>query len=407
MSINQELYALAGDLREAEHIPLYSADIGQIGNKCKGLLLRRDEVGTFPEPREVDVAFHEGKYFAEAISAPGNQTTYPYMLMKKVGALNRQSGEIVAVDEESTQLVGATKWDLMKVDQRVGNYYVTMRRDDGKSVSLLGPFLRHVDALLRVQSARNHVIDSIAGATWFSFGTARVDAEKMAPAGKLNGVLLSEVERHSLLSPLTPDANCIKIYGTVSAAMREAYDNLVALGVSKHYFTPKGAREYADEAMLGTLSISQLESGAHDLLQAGATLRSEYMKMQSVVNGLVSELSAQIAKMNDSITDPDFHHKPLPDFLVLEASLEGLEVKSKDSRSQFKIVIRKSLEQPQEGETRYVAGAVDGDLAGSLSSRPCTLVEAVCWASNVLHAQGDSWKPERQTGHETPAFRMK
>lgn len=401
--MSHETYILAGDLRVATVIPVYSSDVGDVGESAKGVVLRRDEVGSFTEPRELPVERHEGRCFIEAISAPGNQSTYPYMLMREVGWIDRSTGEFKSV--APGELIGATKWDLMTFDQRPGGYFVTMRRDDGKSVALLGPFIRHIDALLRIQAAKNYVVDTVEGATWFHYGTSRVDGSMpSAPAGKLNGLLLSNDEKGRLLSPVAPDANYVKIYGTMSASMRDAYDNLVSLGVNKHFFTPKGAREYADEAMRGNLSTHQIEHGSTDLLQAAEVLRGEFLKMDAVVKGLVNSLSAQIAKMNESISDPDFHHKPLPDYLMLEASLDGLVVKSKDSRATCSVLIEQV--GARDGEPEYVATQLLNGQVSSSKSRACTLVDAVCWASNVLHDHGDTWKPERQ-GHEAPAFRFK
>ncbi len=86
---------------------------------------------------------------------------------------------------------------LQEPDPRPGRYYVTVR--DGKQVGyLLGPFARHVDALVCVDTARKLAIAGDPKAHFYGFGTARLAddvAEADAPVGVFNEALGDEEVR--------------------------------------------------------------------------------------------------------------------------------------------------------------------------------------------------------------------
>jgi hypothetical protein len=53
-----------------------------------------------------------------------------------------------------------------------GRYYVTVRRDDGDSRALAGPFAEHDEALAWVSRATDAAHKRDTRAAWYSFGTA-------------------------------------------------------------------------------------------------------------------------------------------------------------------------------------------------------------------------------------------
>lgn len=61
-------------------------------------------------------------------------------------------------------------------DTKPGNYYVSVRRDNGDAVCLAGPFVDdHPAALAMVAAARRVACDIDPRAHWYSFGTLRTD----------------------------------------------------------------------------------------------------------------------------------------------------------------------------------------------------------------------------------------
>ncbi len=71
-------------------------------------------------------------------------------------------------------------------DAKPGNYYVTVRRDNGDAVFLAGPFRdNHRAALAMVDQARRVAQDLDPRAAWYGFGTARTAYSYDRP-GKLN-----------------------------------------------------------------------------------------------------------------------------------------------------------------------------------------------------------------------------
>lgn len=140
-----------------------------------------------------------GLSYFDAISAPGNQTRYTYLLLREVAVVNRATSEVTP--SATGRLVGMTQWDRMEVDQRPGLYYVNIMKngDRGPSAQLLGPFDRHLDALLRTHQVSRHVQDHYTDAVWCTYGTVRLDCDAAdAPRGKLNAVFLSAQEQARL-----------------------------------------------------------------------------------------------------------------------------------------------------------------------------------------------------------------
>lgn len=74
-------------------------------------------------------------------------------------------------------------------DIQLGNYYVSVRRDDGMHGLLLGPFRNdHARALAAVPAARAKAEEVDPRAHWYAFGTCRLAADFVTP-GVLNHLL--------------------------------------------------------------------------------------------------------------------------------------------------------------------------------------------------------------------------
>lgn len=76
-------------------------------------------------------------------------------------------------------------------DTKPGNYYVTVKKDNGDFRFLLGPFENdHQAALNAVEGARKMAGEIDPRADWYFYGTARLDlsqpGEPAAPVGILN-----------------------------------------------------------------------------------------------------------------------------------------------------------------------------------------------------------------------------
>lgn len=196
------LYAFWDDLARAPVVPLYAPAAmpatGQVGN----VLLRRDEVGEFDSGPVAVIDGGDGARYVTARSAPGNQTTYTYMLLQEVGAVDRHSWGY-AVRDGDRPLVGLTQWDRYEVDPAPGLFYAAVhgatesRNGKPKNTALLlGPFEHHIEALMNVQCAKSEGLsryDALTRQLMSSFGTVRLDVPvEQAPRGKLNAELLSE-----------------------------------------------------------------------------------------------------------------------------------------------------------------------------------------------------------------------
>lgn len=193
------LFAIGGELRSAQRVPIYEPVRFATNAEAATAILRRDDMADFQGPVSKAVCTDTGLSFFEGISAPGNRSTYTYMLMREVGVMDRAQRRVVP--SETGQLIGMTKWDRMEIDQQPGLYYVNARKDGdrAKNALLLGPFEHHLDALLRTQQVSDHVAAQYTEGVWYSFGTARLDvAPEDAPRGKLNDMLLNEEERLAL-----------------------------------------------------------------------------------------------------------------------------------------------------------------------------------------------------------------
>lgn len=201
------LFAIGDELRLADRVPLYAPVRFATNEDCWGAVLRRGGLDDFYGPISKAVRTDDGLSFFDGISAPGNKTTYTYMLMREVGVLDRANGQFIPSEEK--QLIGMTKWDRTEVDQRPGLYYVNAQKDGEteKNALLLGPFPSHIDALLKVRAASTHVANQNPDGVWLSYGTVKVDmAADEAPRGRLNEALLSEQERALLPGTQHPPA---------------------------------------------------------------------------------------------------------------------------------------------------------------------------------------------------------
>lgn len=78
-------------------------------------------------------------------------------------------------------------FDMPRIDTRPGLYYVTMLRDDGTYLPLLGPLDGHQEALDRVRICSLYAAQLDSRATWCAFGTCRV--ELGAPGAVMEGLL--------------------------------------------------------------------------------------------------------------------------------------------------------------------------------------------------------------------------
>jgi hypothetical protein len=75
-------------------------------------------------------------------------------------------------------------------DTKPGNYYVSVRRDDGDFRCLVGPFRDdHGAALALVDKARKIAEDFDPKAIWYSYGTLRTEYDYDKP-GILNAQVL-------------------------------------------------------------------------------------------------------------------------------------------------------------------------------------------------------------------------
>jgi hypothetical protein len=74
-------------------------------------------------------------------------------------------------------------------DPRPGDYFVTVRRDDGESRFLLGPFDEHVKALKRVEEVRRYACTIDPRAPFYAFGTCRMGRRESTREGIFNSSL--------------------------------------------------------------------------------------------------------------------------------------------------------------------------------------------------------------------------
>lgn len=193
------LYAFHSDLRDGDCIALYRPATADEAHSVAVTILRD---GIRPFAAEAgSIRQADGKCYAEADSAPGNQSTYTYMLLRQVATFNRATGRI---DQASSDdVVGMTAHDRFEVDLAPGLYYVSARNDSGGAALLLGPYAHHLQALTMVGRASSYLVARSPEAIWLHYGTARRDdAVEDAPQGKLNAVVLSDEEKAALVQPL-------------------------------------------------------------------------------------------------------------------------------------------------------------------------------------------------------------
>lgn len=193
------LFCMGNELDGGPSVVLYAPVRFATDEELRSATLRRTGVAEFRGlPANIQRAESGLSYF-DAISAPGNQTRYTYLLLREVAVVDRATAGVTPI--ANGRLVGMTQWDRMDVDQRPGLYYVNIMKNDarGPSAQLLGPFERHLDALLRTHQVSRHVQDCYSDAVWCSYGTVRLDCDAAdAPRGKLNAVFLSAEEQARL-----------------------------------------------------------------------------------------------------------------------------------------------------------------------------------------------------------------
>ena len=198
-SASSVLYAIGGAVLRDKTITLYEPIRLEPGEThAEYVTLVRDGLQPFDVGRS-KVTEREGRCFIEALSAPGNQLTYTYMLMRPVAEVDRETCSIRQLPL-ATAIAGITHWDRYEVDQQPGRYFTTMRNDNGQTAYLLGPFRQHIDAVLLTDRARKHVVETHTDGCWFHYGTARLADSPSSPLqGKLNDTLLTHEEQERLL----------------------------------------------------------------------------------------------------------------------------------------------------------------------------------------------------------------
>ncbi len=205
--VRETLYVSVEQLRGTGPVVLYA--LASIDN-AKGVTVTLLRTGLQPFPSSVSsIKSCEGRCFVGAASAPGNQSTYTYLLLREAAVFERATGEITPSENPGGQLFGMMVQDRYDVDPSPGLYYVSARNDAGKTALLLGPYPRHLDALLMVGRASSYLIDRSPEATWLYYGTLRLgDVGSEMPEGKLNEHVLSAQEQAKLLTcneGLSPD----------------------------------------------------------------------------------------------------------------------------------------------------------------------------------------------------------
>lgn len=182
---------LASDLAADGPVPLFRPLARPVSVRSRFTALR-DGLDPFVSPM-FSLDHEDGVVYADGLSAPGNQTRYSYLLLERWG-LFRQ-GDSTVEHAPVDGLWGMTKWDACTVDARPGLYYVTAQDDRGRAAFLLGPFVRHLDALVRVQRAKAAALGRAPEAFWWKFGTSRVEpGAHDARVGVMNDVVLTPAE---------------------------------------------------------------------------------------------------------------------------------------------------------------------------------------------------------------------
>lgn len=193
------LFCMGNDLDGSPSVVLYAPVRFATDEELRSATLRRAGVVEFRGLPANIQRTESGLSYFDALSAPGNQTRYTYLLLREVAVVDRATADVTPIAHG--RLVGMTHWDRMEVDQRPGLYFVNIMKNGarGPSAQLLGPFERHLDALLRTHQVSRHVQDRYSDAVWCSYGTVRLDCDAAdAPRGKLNAVFLSADEQARL-----------------------------------------------------------------------------------------------------------------------------------------------------------------------------------------------------------------
>ena len=151
-----------------------------------------------------------GLYFVKAAAHQGAQTAYDYALLVPFATIDTTTHEITALPAWSPgePVIGLTQWDVTLCDTRNGHFYVSATEDRGRrrTVPAVGPFSRHIDALLLVDAAWKHFVGEVnQGRTAEMPGLVgtinlRLDPGQDYPAGLLNAALIKNTQR-KLLCP--------------------------------------------------------------------------------------------------------------------------------------------------------------------------------------------------------------
>lgn len=151
-----------------------------------------------------------GLYFVKASAYQGAQTAYDYALLVPFATIDTATHEIAALPAWSPgePVIGLTQWDVTLCDTRNGHFYVSATEDRGRrrTVPAVGPFSRHIDALLMVDVAWKHFVSEANHGRIAEMpglvGTInlRLEPGQDYPAGLLNAALIKNTQR-KLLCP--------------------------------------------------------------------------------------------------------------------------------------------------------------------------------------------------------------
>lgn len=142
-------------------------------------------------------------------------------------------------------------------DNKPGNYYVSVRRDNGDSRFLLGPYVNdHAGALAMVEEARKMAQDMDPRAAWYAFGTARQDIEPGKPVelGILNKYFN---EALNAVFVVTPQEKFKRAYRDALEANRAAFPSSYRwpVGMTVERFVEKMMAGLADKSAAWDSSV--------------------------------------------------------------------------------------------------------------------------------------------------------
>ena len=191
------LYAFSEGLNRAAQFSLYApVHLADDMDTVQGqVMLTREGIEPFPVVNPKVSKREDGVCFIQAPCGRNDRSTYRYMLLQETATVDRVSREIIP-SAPGMPLVGLTQWDRVEVDPRAGLYFVDCKNTKEETALLLGPFSRHVDALLSVDRASNFVKSKFAEGVWWAYGTLRIEPgmETSGYWGKLNEAMMTKDE---------------------------------------------------------------------------------------------------------------------------------------------------------------------------------------------------------------------